>query len=159
MMTVRTLKKTEKYSELSKRERVVIFITRTDVLRGRRPLYTIERVIREVSRPFNDGTRIIYVNTSHKDTGTALGKLIHDLRCRNPKEWYYTDIMERAEKLKGDDGIMKAIAEMKAKERADTCENIALSLIKLGNMAFEDIAKICHLTLDRVRELAETVNA
>ena len=99
------------------------------------------------------------MNTSHKDTGTALGKLIHDLRCRNPKEWYYTDIMERAEKLKGDDGIMKAIAEMKAKERADTCENIALSLIKLGNMAFEDIAKICHLTLDRVRELAETVNA
>ncbi len=54
---------------------------------------------------------------------------------------------------------MKAIAEMKAKERADACENIALGFIKLGKNTLEDIAKVCNLTLEQVKNLAATVNA
>ena len=86
MMTVRTLKDSESHNVLAGRERVVIFITLTDVLKGKRPLYTIERVIRETNETFNDGTKIIYVNTSHKDTSTELGKLIHDFKCRIRRE-------------------------------------------------------------------------
>ncbi|MBR1657607.1 MAG: PD-(D/E)XK nuclease family transposase [Synergistaceae bacterium] len=97
MLTVRTLKKSENYSVLSERERVVIFITKTDVLKGGLPIYRVERVIRETGNPFNDGTRIIYVNTSHKDTGTALGKLVHDFRCGNLRKLYYTELAEQAD--------------------------------------------------------------
>ena len=49
--------------------------------------------------------------------------------------------------------------EVRADERAVTYENVALSLIRLGKNALEDIAKCCHLTLERVKELAATVQS
>ncbi|GEM_PF-5700687 len=45
MMTVRTLNESEDYTVLARRERVVIFITKTDVLKGKEPIYRIKRVI------------------------------------------------------------------------------------------------------------------
>lgn len=163
MMTVSTLKKGEDYSILAERERVVIFITKTDVLKGGLPLYTVKRVISETGKPFNDGVLILYVNTSLKDTATALGKLIHDFRCRNTKEWYYADMAEHAEEVRKENVYMKSwqarAEEVRADERAVTYENVALSLIRLGKNALEDIAKCCHLTLERVQELAATVKS
>ena len=162
MMTVRTLNRSENYNVLAKRERVVIFITKTDVLKDDKPLYTIERVIRETSKPFNDGTKIIYVNTSHENTSTELGKLIHDFRCKNPDEWYHTDISKRAKLLKGDEETVKEIEALKERVRADatetTAEHIALSLIKDGTLSLAKIAKICSVDLSRVNELALMVN-
>ena len=178
MMTVRTLNEAENYTVLEKRERVVIFITLTDVLKGKRPLYTIERVIREIDTPFNDGTKIIYVNTSHKDTSTELGKLIHDFRCGNFREWYHTEMTEYAVKARKKVSKLSAVEEMlgkaleagqvmgkvigktegRAEGKAEMQDNVALALIKLGKNALEDIAKVCHLSLDRVNELAATVN-
>ena len=163
MLTVRTLKKSENYSVLSERERVVIFITKTDVLKGGLPIYRVERVIRETGKPFNDGTRIIYVNTSHKDTGTALGKLVHDFRCGNLRKWYYTELAEQADDVRKKVNRVSAIEAMKEYERAEgkaeMQKSIATGLIKLGQIAFEDIAKVCHLTLEQVKNLAATVNA
>ena len=158
-MTVRTLKKGENYSVLAERERVVIFITLTDVLKGKEPLYTIERVIRETSKPFNDGTKIIYVNTSHEDTSTALGKLIHDFRCGDTKEWYDSEMAEHAEQTRKEKGRMKAWKARLDEVRIDERENIALECIKLGKIAFEDIAKCCRLSLDRVKELADSLKS
>ncbi|MBQ9273863.1 MAG: PD-(D/E)XK nuclease family transposase, partial [Succinivibrio sp.] len=40
----------------------VIFITETDVLKGNKPLYCIERMMMELKQPFNDGSHIVYVN-------------------------------------------------------------------------------------------------
>jgi len=36
--------------------------------------------------------------------------------------------------------------------------NIALALISLGQIALEDIAKVCNLTLQQVQNLAANVN-
>ena len=167
MMTVRTLRKGENYSVLSERERVVIFITKTDVLKGGLPLYTIGRAIRETGETFNDGVKIIYVNTSHKDASTAIGRLIHDFRCRNANEWYYTEITERARYLKGDEGLMKEIErgfKLQREEgiaigKVQAQENIALGLIRLGKNALEEIASVCNLSLEQVQTLANTVKA
>lgn len=174
MMTVRTLNESENYTVLAGRERVVIFITKTDVLKGKEPLYTIERVIRETNETFNDGTKIIYVNTSHKDTSTELGKLIHDFRCGNFREWYHTDMTEYAVKARkrvsklsvvedllkkvSEAGEAKGKAEGIAEGKAEMQDNIAIALISLGQIALEDIAKVCNLTLQQVQNLAATVN-
>lgn len=163
MLTVRTLKKSESYSVLSKRERVVIFITKTDVLKEGLPIYRIERVIVDTGKPFNDGTRIIYVNTAHEDTNTALGKLVHDLRCGNLRKWYYSELAEQADEARKKVRKMTQIEAMKAYERAEgkaeMQKSIATDLIRLGRVALEDIAKVCHLTLEQVKNLAATVNA
>ena len=52
-----------------------------------------------------------------------------------------------------------ARAEGKAQGEAKTKENIATGLIGLGKLALEDIANVCHLTLEQVKNLAATVNA
>lgn len=162
MMTVRTLEKGENFSVLEKRERVVIFITKTDVLKGKEPIYRIKRVIRELNEDFNDGVLILYVNTSHKDTSTELGQLIHDFRCKDHKEWYHTDMTKRAGRLKGDEGSMESWKKRAEEVRADATETayeeVALTLIKRGKDALEEIAEICHLTLQQVQNLAATVN-
>lgn len=160
MMTVRTLKKGENYSVLAERERVVIFITKTDVLKGGLPLYTIERVTRETGKAFNDGVKIIYVNASHNDASTAIGKLIHDFRCRTDDEWYYTDLADEAREVrrkKAMESWEKRAEQVRADEQAATYESVAQDLLRLGKNALEDIAKVCHMTLEQVKALAVTV--
>ena len=69
-------------------ETYVIFITENDVLGGNKPVYHIDRYIREEGRLFGDGAHIIYVNGSWKDESTPLGRLIHDFRCTDPDQMY-----------------------------------------------------------------------
>ena len=171
MMTVNTLKKRERYSELARRERVVIFITKHDVFRGNFPLYTVKRVIQETGKDFNDGTYIFYVNTAHKDYTTALGKLIHDFNCKGSEDLCYHELTETARCIKRDEGgkFVKSIDKIRAEERAEataeataatenrTYKNVALDLIRLGKNALDDIAQVCHLTLEQVQEHAATV--
>ena len=45
----------------------VIFITESDVLQGGHMIYHIERTIQETAQPFEDGTYILYINTSKQD--------------------------------------------------------------------------------------------
>ena len=48
-------------------ETYVIFITENDVMGKDKPIYHIDRYIRETEEYFNDGSHIIYVNASYKD--------------------------------------------------------------------------------------------
>ena len=99
MIDVRSLAKgDDDYTHLP--EVYVIFITENDVLKGGLPLYTIDRVINETGKKFSDKSHIIYVNTSHKDRDTALGKLIHDLLCVNPDDMNYKPLADRTKHFK-----------------------------------------------------------
>ena len=93
MMDANALPEGTDYAKLP--ESYVIFITETDVLGRRQPLYVIERVIRG-GGCFDDGTHIIYVNASMADTTTPLGRLMHDFQCVRPEEMYYPVLAERA---------------------------------------------------------------
>ena len=46
----------------------------------------------------------------------------------------------------------------RAHERASTYEDVARDLIRLGQNALEDIANVCHLTLEQVKNLAAAIN-
>ena len=163
MMTVRTLKKREDFSALSERERVVIFITATDVLKGGLPIYRIDRGIKEIGQDFGDNNHIIYVNVSHEGLESELGKLIHDFRSGDEESWYHSEWQAKARAIKEEKSMGKAIEQLKADVRADekaaTSENIALNFIKMGKLAFEEIARGCNLTLQQVKDLAATVKA
>ena len=49
------------------------------------PIYHIDKQIKEVGESFPDEAHIIYVN-SKKQEDTELGRLMHDLHCRNADE-------------------------------------------------------------------------
>ncbi len=165
VMTANSLKKGEPHIALAERHSVVIFITLHDVMKGNMPVYTVGRVCFETGKHFDDGTAIIYVNTAHKDYSTAIGKLIHDFRCYRPKEMYIPEFAEtaaRVYRVKGGKYMksLDAIREYGEREgMAKERKNIALGFIQLGQVALEDIARICSMTLQQVQDLAATLKS
>ena len=88
-------------------ETYVIFITETDVLGRELPIYHVQRTIRETQETFDDGSHIIYVNSSVIDD-TPLGRLMHDFRCKRVEEMHYDVLKERAERFKDEaKGVVK----------------------------------------------------
>ncbi|MBQ6773326.1 MAG: PD-(D/E)XK nuclease family transposase [Synergistaceae bacterium] len=116
----------------------VIFITEKDILKGGLPIYTIDRVINETGKKFGDESHIIYVNASHKDRDTALGKLIHDLLCVNPDKMNYKPLAERTRHFKQEPegvievaGVWEESINIEADKRAEKlAEKRALKLAK-----------------------------
>ena len=105
------------YEELP--DTYVIFITENDVLHDNLPLYNIRRRIDENAKCFEDGSRIIYVNSQRRDD-TALGKLMQDLYCTEPKNLHYHEFAERMEFLKyskeGEEKMTDVIEEYAARK-------------------------------------------
>lgn len=174
MLDANLLKSGEDPRILKERESVVIFITDKDVLGDGEPIYNIVRVIEKSGKRFNDGSYIVYVNSSHQDLGTALGKLMHDFKCRRPEKMFYPEIADKVKQLKGGEEKMGVWAEIEAAARAEGFaegrstgkaegfseaeETIAQKFIKSGAVAFEQIAECCGLTLQRVKELADSLS-
>ena len=92
------LKEGQDFEELA--ESYMIFITRNDVLGYGLPIYHIGRRIKEVTEEFPDETYIIYVNAKIQDETTELGRLMHDLQCRNVEEMYSEILAGRVRELK-----------------------------------------------------------
>ncbi len=97
LLDMNTLNPGQEYEELP--DSYVIFITRDDVLGKGLPIYHANRVIEETGGMFGDGSHIIYVNSSIQDD-TALGRLMHDLYCKNADEMYSEILAKRVSELK-----------------------------------------------------------
>ncbi len=97
LMDMNTLNPGQDFDELP--ESYVIFITRNDILGYDRPIYHINRKIEEVGKNFPDEAYIIYVNSGKQDD-TELGKLMHDLHCKNADEMYSPVLAKRVHELK-----------------------------------------------------------
>lgn len=102
IMDAAALQTGEDYDRLP--ETYVIFITETDVLQGGQPIYHIQRRIDGTNEPFDDGSHIIYVNSSIHDRATPLGRLMHDFRCTRAEDMYYKVLAERVGHFKGNVG-------------------------------------------------------
>lgn len=166
------------YEELP--DTYVIFITENDVLHDNLPLYNIRRRIDENAKCFEDGSHIIYVNSQRRDN-TALGKLMQDLYCTEPKNLHYHEFAERMEFLKyskeGEEKMTDVIEEYAArkaealakeavkeaakkaeeKEQANRIE-LAQGLLADG-MSIEFTVRHSKLTEAEVRELASKLSA
>ena len=166
------------YEELP--DTYVIFITENDVLHDNLALYNIRRRIDENAKCFEDGSHIIYVNSQRRDN-TALGKLMQDLYCTEPKNLHYHEFAERMEFLKyskeGEEKMTDVIEEYAArkaealakeavkeaakkaeeKEQANRIE-LAQGLLADG-MSIEFTVRHSKLTEAEVRELASKLSA
>ncbi len=78
----------------------IIFITKTDVLGGGLPVYTISRRVSETQNDFDDRTIFIYVNGEIMND-TPLGKIMHDFQCKLPDEMRSKPFADRLKELKG----------------------------------------------------------
>lgn len=175
-----------KFKDLS--ENYVIFICKKDIFKQKQALYNIQRYIEftdEVGniieyKPFEDGSKIIYLNGEYKDTESDLGKIIHDFHCIKSAEMLCEELKQPAEyfkdKKKGEDEmfelynfltdesqekIKKQLKEAESRgknegieigKRAEKMET-AKNLINLG-IAFDKIAEATKLNILEVKALA-----
>ena len=155
-------------------ESYVIFFTEKDIMKENEPLYTIDRIIGQTGKAFNDGTHIIYVNGQYKDVHTALGKLIHDFICTEAKDMlcepmaeitkYYKETPEGVNSMcKSVEDYAKSYAEKYAKEYAEEYAKkerqnerfeMIKKLIKKGFLSNEEIANSLDMPLEEVQRIA-----
>ena len=163
LLDMNTLNPGQDYEELP--DSYVIFITRDDVLGEGLPIYHAERVIKEIGETFGDGSHIIYVNSSIQDENTALGRLMHDLHCKNADEMYSEVLAQRVTELKetaeGSESMCEALEKLvqefvqegelrgelrgetrgeikKAKETAKALNQEGMSVEKIAQVLRED---------------------
>lgn len=139
-------------------ETFVIFITENDVIGKNRPIYHIERYIKETKEYFNDGSHIIYVNASYKDD-TELGKLMHDFSVSEPEDMNFKVLANVTGYYKKDkEGIQamcKAMEDMITDFVTDEKKNAAFRMLKRGKMTYEEIAEDLDLSLEVIEALAK----
>lgn len=135
-------------------ETFVIFITENDVIGRNKPIYHIDRYIKEAEEYFNDGSHIIYVNAAYK-ADTELGKLMHDFSVTEPDDMNFKVLANAANYYKKDkEGIQamcKAMEDMITNEK----KSAAIRMLEKGKLTKEEIAEYLDLSLSIVEELAE----
>ncbi len=145
----------------------VIFITENDVMKGKQPLYPVERYVTvgEEKVLFGDGSHIIYVNGRYRGDD-EIGRLMHDFSCTEPDDMNFEELAKRARYFKKDEKGVAAMCKMMedmrneaAREAAQKAElnkakKMAVRMIRAGKMPLEDIADYTELSLDTVKELA-----
>lgn len=82
----------------------VIFITENDVMKGKQPIYPVERYITigEEKVLFGDGSHILYVNGKYRGDD-EVGKLMHDFSCTDPDDMNYEILAKKARYFKQDE--------------------------------------------------------
>lgn len=138
-------------------ETYIIFITRNDVLGYDRIICHITRKVEEEGKDFGDGSHIIYVN-SKKREDTELGKLMHDLHCKESGEMHSKILASRVRELKETEkGVSEMCRDMEEiygegmeeGERKKARETV-LSLAEL-KMSEEQISQIVKMPLEVVQ--------
>ena len=162
----RMLKEKQDFKDIH--DSYVIFITENDVIGAGLSLYHIDRMIKETGEDFVDGSHIIYVNGSYKNDSDPIGKLMHDFRCTNPEDMFYSLLAEQVKYFKETEGgrkdMCKAVEELVEKRAVEIVDervleekkDIVARMIAGGELSVEKIAEYFGLPIDVVEELAKS---
>ena len=160
LMDMNTLNPGQDFDELP--ESYVIFITRDDILGYDFPIYHIDRHIKEADDSFQDEAHIIYVN-SRKQEDTKLGRLMHDLHCKNADEMHSPVLAKRVHELKDTQKGVELMCHEMEKIYSEGMESgekrgelkakkeTALSLAEMG-LPVEKIAKAVNHDVNEVQK-------
>jgi len=137
-------------------ETFVIFITENDVLGKNKPIYHIDRYIREAEEYFGDGSHIIYVNASYKDD-TELGKLMHDFSVIEPEDMNFEVLANATSYYKKDKEGIQAMCKAMEDMITDEKKLAAVRMLKSEKLTSEEIAEYLDLPLEVIEELASNL--
>lgn len=172
LMDMNTIDPGEDFTSLP--ESYVIFITRDDTLGYDKPIYHIDRIIREVEEAFKDESHIIYVNSSRRDN-TELGRLMRDLHCKDSKDIQSSVLAQRVFELKetqkgvetmcremdqiyaagAEFGETKGLAKGVTVGELKKAKEIALKMY-IQKRPVEEIASLLEVPVDTVREWVQS---
>ncbi len=161
------LPKNEDYKNLP--DKYVFFVTLEDHFGDGLQVYHFENAMcvnGKLVRKLNDGAHIIYVTARLYDNETKLGRLLHDLCCKNPEDMYNKPLAERLDFFKNEpkgrnimyttfEQLMEANVVQGIKEER---EEFASALIVDGKYSYKDIARLTKLSLEEVEAIAEELN-
>ena len=174
LMDANALKSGEDFGKL--RDTYVIIITENDVMGRGQDVYSYLRIEETNGDRLRDGTHIIYVNGAAQST-TDIGKLMHDMRCRDAAEMYFEILKKRVSQFKNSEEgrriMCKAVEEFAERRAAESkAEGIAEGkregiaegkrenmlatakrMLESGMLALKDIAKFSGLSLVQVKKL------
>ena len=154
LMDANALKSGEDFGKL--RDTYVIFITENDVMKRGRDVYVFNRMDKDDGLELRDGTHIVYVNGATRSE-TEIGKLMHDLRCRDAAEMHFDVLKKRVSQFKNSEEgrriMCKAMEKIKAEGKRETMFATAKRMLKDGILALKDIARYSGLTLAQVKKL------
>ena len=132
MMDSRMLKKKQEFKEL--KDAYVIFICQHDKFGKNKPIYHVDKVVRETGKPYDDGAYTIYVNGTYKGRD-EFGKLAHDFNCKNADDIYYEPLAEGVrhfkETEKGRDIMCESFSRLANKVGDAREEQTKVNMIKL----------------------------
>ncbi len=148
-------------------EAYVIFITQKDFLGKNLPILHINRIIEETGEEFGDQSHMIYVDASKQEEDTELGRLMHDLNCRDVADMQKGILAERVRLLKEtergveqmckemDELYHEAFGEGKAEGKAEGSTEekvkVAQNMNKLA-LPIEQIALVVNVDIKTVKE-------
>ena len=146
-------------------ETYVIFITKNDVLGYNLPINHIRRRSNETGEIFQDGQHILYVN-SKKQGDTELGRLMHDLHCKEADKMYSNVLSARVQQLKETtEGVNQMCQELEEiynegeqsgflrgeqSGELKKARETTLALLEMG-MSVKQIAKAVNLSVETIQ--------
>ena len=146
-------------------ETYVIFITKNDALGYNLPISHIQRRIKETEDIFQDGQHILYVNSKKQDD-TELGRLMHDLHCKEADKMYSNVLSARVQQLKETtEGVNQMCQELEEiynegeqsgflrgeqSGELKKARETTLALLEMG-MSAEQIAKAVNLSIETIQ--------
>lgn len=139
-------------------ETYVIFITENDVIGGNKSVYHVDRVIKETGEAFGDGAHIVYVNGAYRDN-TPIGLLMHDFSCKNPDDMHYKILADRTRYFKEDKEGVAAMCKMMEELIDEEKKEIALRMLKSGEVSKEYISVMVGLSVEAINLLEKEETA
>ena len=154
LMDANALKSGENVGKL--RDTYVIFITENDVMGGGQDVYVYDRIEKKSGRSLGDGTRIIYVNGATR-SASDIGRLVHDLLCRDATEMYFSILKKRVIDFKNSEEgrrtMCRAMERIEARGERKNMLATAKRMLKDGILALKDVARYSGLSLAQVKKL------
>ena len=154
LMDANALKSSDDFGKL--RDTYVIFITENDVMKRGQDAYSYLRIEERNGDRLNDGTHIIYVNGATQ-SATEIGKLVHDLLCRDAAKMYFDVLKKRVGDFKqteeGRRTMCEAFERIEARGERKNMLATAKRLLANGKLMLKEIAQCTGLSLAQVRKL------
>ncbi len=135
MMDTRMLKEKQEFKEI--KDTYIIFICQHDMFKQNKPIYHIDRIIRETGDLYDDGVHIIYVNGNYLGDDD-IGKLVHDFNCKKSNEMHYKVLADGVKHFKETEkgsGIMCESVERYAKKYAKKESQKSAEISRINTLA------------------------